>query len=110
MNIPDRKAGSNGDGSSRSSAMDPGPFREFLELLGFLSGFAGGTGGGREPGVLSLKLESGVWGITLNDAQTGQYCFVQGSKLDDLFLMIEVGLGDGGLPWRPSSYSKGKKK
>ncbi len=110
MKIPD-PAGKNGDhGGSKSNAMVPGPLREFLELLAFLSGFVSETGGGRAPGNLSLKLQSGLWGVTLNDAETGQYCFVQGANLDDLLVMIELGLGDGGLPWRPSTFQAKKRK
>lgn len=110
MKIPDRRANGALAGGSSLSASVPGLLEPFSELLAFLSGSPGETGGGRVPGSLSLKLQSGNWGVSLNDGETGQYCFVEGRSLDDLLLMIDAGLGEGSLPWRASGYSSGKPK
>ncbi len=110
MRIPDRKGTAQQNGSSSSSAMSPGLFLPFSELVAFLKGSDGQTGAGRLPGNLSLKLQSGNWGLSLNDPETGQYVFLEGTSLDDLLLMAEAGLETGTLPWRVSSYANGKKK
>jgi len=102
MKIPDRRAGaSNGTGSS-SSVLDAGVLMQFSELWAFLMGTDTVTGQSRKSGSLSLKFVSGLLGLTLNDAETSQYCFLQGSRLDDLLLQAELGLSDGSLPWRAS--------
>ncbi len=112
MQIPDSRSKNGHPGGSSLSATDPGLLRPFSELLIFLTGSVSETGAERKPGNLSLRLQSGTWGLSLTDAETGQYCFVEGKRLDDLLLMVEMGLGDGGLPWRASAYQqrpKGRK-
>ncbi len=110
MNIPTPRSNGSDQPGSRSSVPTPGLLGPFLELLAFLAGSGSETGDSRQPGTISLKLVSGVWGLTLNDAETSQYCFLEGRSLDDLLLKTEIGLGDGGLPWRPSSYTPKKKR
>jgi hypothetical protein len=110
MKIPERKAFShNGTGSS-SSAVQAGLLAPFSQLWAFLTGFDPSTGISRQSGNLSLKLQSGLLGLTLNDPETCQYAFLHGESLDDLLLLAECGLSDGTLPWRPSNYSVPKKK
>lgn len=109
MKIPDRKAFPEAANGSFSSALDPGLLKQYSELWGWLTGCDGSTGKRRQPGSLSLKCSAGMVSLTLNDPATGQYCTLNLAGVDDLLLMAEAGLGDGSLPWRPSSYGNGKK-
>ncbi len=109
VKIPQKPLAGENPGLSSLSAVSPGLLQPFSELLAFLSGSGGETGVSRLPGSLSLKLQSSGWGLSLNDAETGQYCFLNGRSLDDLLLMAEQGLGDGGLPWRVSGNGQPKK-
>jgi hypothetical protein len=110
MKIPERRASlANGIGSS-SNALDAGPLKEYCEILVFLTDTQATSGHSRKLGNLSLKCALGRWGLTLNDAETGQYCFLEGDRLADLLLHAECGLSDGSLPWRPSNFQgRGKK-
>jgi len=110
MKIPSRSAHQNGDGGSSSSALVPGLLAQYSELWAFLLGTDTVTGALRKSGSLSLKCSSALLGLTLNDAETGQYCFLQGRNLDDLLLMAEAGLGDGSLPWRVSSGAPSRRR
>lgn len=110
MKIPERHAeASNGTGSS-SKSLVAGLLTPFCEIWAFLTGTDSATGKKRQPGNLSLRLSSGQLAVTLNDAETCQYCSLMGDSLDDLLLLAEAGLSDGSLPWRPSQYAKPKRR
>lgn len=108
MKIPSRNALSSGGGGSSSNALALGLLAQYSELSAFLLGKDTVTGQVRKSGSLSLKCSLGFLGLTLNDPETGQYCFLQGTSLDDLLLLAESGLGDGSLPWRVSNGSPRK--
>ncbi len=110
MKIPDRKATGAAGTGSLSSALVAGPLKQFSEIWAFLTGADTVTGASRLPGSLSLKCASGLLGLTLNDAETGQYVFLQGRDLEEMLLMAEGGLGDGSLHWRPSQSGPRKRK
>jgi len=110
MKIPERRASAQSGGGSSSSALDAGPLAGCSELWAFLQGIDTVTGASRLPGSMSLKLQSGLLALTLNDQETSQYVFLQGRSLGDLLLMVEAGLADGSLPWRESSGDKRKRR
>lgn len=103
MKIPDRRADAASGTGSLSSALDAGLLTQYSEIWAFLMGTDSVTGVSRKSGSLSLKFASGMLGLSLNDQETGQYCYLNGPKLDDLLLMAEAGLADGSLPWRASN-------
>jgi len=81
----------------------------FAELWEFLTLPKYGDGKPRQTGHLSLRLtQHGLMG-TLTDPSSGSYSTLIGSSLDELFLAWEVGLKEGTLAWRKSTYSRGRK-
>lgn len=55
----------------------------------------------RAPGSLQVFVEGGKWKARLKDKQERAYCFVSADGLDDLLLLVNEGLGNGCLDWRP---------
>jgi hypothetical protein len=109
MVLPRRTADAGNSGSCTSSALVAGPLSQYSELWAFLTSTTYPDGTLRRTGSLSLSCESGMLGLSLNDAETGQYAFLNGKDLEDLLTTAELRLTDGSLAWRPSRYArKGK--
>lgn len=97
-------------GSSSSSALAAGPLKQYPELWDFLTTSIMPDGLPRQTGRLSVCFESGVLKLSLTDDHTRQYASLSGRNLDDLLTEVELRLSDGSLPWRPSSFTKGRRK
>jgi len=96
---------------SSSSSLSPGQLLSgFAEIWEFLTKPTYRDGSQRHLGKVSLAVSSGGLQVTLTDVTSNSYCCVTAASLDDAFLALEVGLKDGNLPWRASSYDQGKKK
>jgi len=110
MALPRKKAGQGTSTSSTSSALDAGLLTQFSEILAFLTATAFEDGSKRQTGKLALSFASGMWGLSLQDQETQQYAFLEGFKLDDLLLDVEIRLKEERMPWRASKWSpKGRK-
>ncbi len=111
MVLPRKIAGAENSSSSTSSALVAGPLEPYSEIWAFLTRTTYEDGTTRRTGRLSLSFESGMLGLLLNDTETGQYAFQNGSSLQDLLETTELRLTDGSLPWKASKYpSKGSGK
>jgi len=97
-------------GSSTSSVLDAGLFKQYPELWDFLTTSTLPDGASRQTGRLSVCFESGVLKLSLTDDHTRQYASLSGRAMDDLLTEVELRLSDGSLPWRPSSFTKGRRK
>jgi len=104
MALPRKVAPAAGSETSSSSSLDAGPLKSSPELWAFLTATSYPDGAKRKTGKLSLSSESGLLGLLLTDAETGQYAFLNGRSLDDLIAEAELRLGDGSLSWRASKY------
>jgi len=104
MALPRKVAPADGKDTSLSSSLDAGQWKSFPELWAFLTTTSFEDGAKRKTGKLSLSSESGMLGLLLTDAETGQYAFLNGRNLDDLLAEAELRLGDGSLSWRASKY------
>lgn len=109
MPLPEKPAPTAGSTSSTSSALAPGPLKEYSELWGFLSLTAYPDGRKRRPGKISLSCDAGLLGLSLMDDETGQYAFLNGKDLDNLLTEAELRLADGTLSFKVSKYSKRSK-
>jgi len=110
MALPKKKAGPGNSTSSTSNVLDAGLLTPFSELLAFLTATTFEDGTRRQAGKISLSFESGCWGLSLQDAETQQYAFLEGTSLDDLLLTVELKMKEDRVPWRPSKWApKGKK-
>ncbi len=111
MVLPRKTADAGNSSSSTSNALVAGPLEPYSEIWAFLTQTAYEDGSTRRTGRLSLSFESGMLGLLLNDAETGQYAFQNGSNLQDLLETTELRLSDGSLPWKASKYpSKGSNR
>lgn len=99
-----------GSGLSTSSVLDAGLFKQYPELWDFLTTSVLPDGALRLTGRLSVCFESGVLKLSLTDDHTRQYASLSGRAMDDLLAEVELRLSDGSLPWRPSSFTKGRRK
>jgi len=104
MALPRKVAPVEGSETSSSSSLAAGQWKSFPELWDFLTTTSYPDGAKRKTGKLSLSCESGLLGLLLTDAQTGQYAFLNGRSLDDLLAEAELRLGDGSMSWRASKY------
>lgn len=109
MALPMRKAGANGTSSSTSNVAIGKLLAQYLETWAFLTSRTYPDGSKRLTGRLSLSCGSGGIILSATDDQTGLYCSLTGSTVDDLLLAFEAGLAAGDLPWRDSKYAKGRK-
>lgn len=99
------------DPGTSSSSCSPGQLLStFAEIWDFLTKPTYQDGTQRLLGKVSLACSSGGLQVTLTDPSSSSYCCLTAASLDDAFLALEVGLKDGSLPWRPSSYQQAKKK
>lgn len=99
-----------GSATSSSSALDAGLFKQYPELWDFLTTSILPDGTPRVTGRLSVCFESGVLKLSLTDDHTRQYASLSGRAMDDLLVEVELRLSDGSLPWRASSFTRGKRK
>lgn len=109
MALPRKSEGTNGSGSSTSSACPGKLLAEFSQLWDFLTLTTWSDGKKRQTGRLSLSLDAGRLRLSLTDEETGTYASLVGDTLDDLLVEVEVRLRDGQMPWRASGFSKGKR-
>jgi len=92
------------------SAASPGQLlTPFSELWEFLSKEQYADGQKRVTGTISLKCTSSGISVTLTDPTSGTYCCQSAPSLDDAFLALEVGLKEGNLPWRSSTFTRARK-
>ncbi len=102
-------AGSTQDSSL--SSLSPGQLlSSFSEIWEFLTKLSYQDGSPRHSGKVSLACSSAGLQVTLTDPSSNCYCCVTKNSLDDAFLALEVGLKEGTLAWRASSYTPGKRK
>lgn len=97
------------NGQSLSEAQAGQILSPFSELWDFLSRPKYSDGSPRETGTISLRWWSGQLQVTLTDPTSCSYCCQASPTLDDAFLALEIGLKEGNLPWRKSSYGKVRK-
>lgn len=107
--LPRKSAGAALSQSSTSRPLDAGLLKQYVELWAFLTSATFEDGTTRKTGSLSLSFGSGLLGLSMNDAETGQYAFLQGRSLDDLLLEAEGRLADGSTPWKVSKWMTRKK-
>jgi len=110
MVLPRKNAVANGSASSTSNALDPGPLTPFSELWGFLTQVLWEDGKPRLPGKITLSCDVDMLGLSLQDAETGQYAYLNGRSLGSLLEEAELRLADGSLSFRPSRYGKAGKR
>jgi hypothetical protein len=110
MVLPRKTTETGNSTTSSSSALAAGALTQYSEIWAFLTATAYEDGSKRQTGKLSLSYGSGMLGISLQDMETGQYCFLEGRDLDQLLLDVEVRLAEGVMPWRASKWPPRAKK
>jgi len=93
----------NGNGASvkRAASSSTEYLTVFGNLMEFLSSLSGTGSSTREPGTLLLTTKDGKWSLRLKDPSSKVYAFVVSDSLDEALAVVERGLGDGSLDWRP---------
>jgi hypothetical protein len=107
--LPKRTAVAGHSQSSTSRPLVAGLLTQYSEVWALLTASQDEDGNSRRTASLSLSCESGLLGLSLNDWETGQYCYLQGKSLDDLLTEAELRLSDGSMPWKPSKHAQRKK-
>jgi len=91
---------------SASSALDPGPWKQYSELWSFLTSTTYPDGSQRATGRMSFSFESGFLRLSLNDDETGSYATLQSRSILTILEEAELRLADGSLSWKPSKYAQ----
>jgi hypothetical protein len=101
LKIPSR----NGSGSwpSQPASSSTESLKPFVNLLEFLCSLSGEDGSKRVPGTLSVTSKDGKWTLRVKDSSCKVYAYVTADSLDDALLILDTGLGDGSLDWRPDN-------
>jgi hypothetical protein len=102
--VPSGVPGTSSSSLSRGQLLDG-----FSEIWDFLTKPSYQDGSPRVPGKVSFGCSSGVLQVTLMDQSSNCYCCVAAASLDEAFLALEIGLKEGSLPWRQSTFSKSKR-
>lgn len=101
LKIPSRD-GKNGL-PSRPASSSTECLKPFVNLMEFLSSLSLTEGQKREPGALSITSKEGKWTLRVKDPSGKVYAYVTAEELDDALLILDSGLSDGSLDWRPDN-------
>lgn len=88
---------------SRPASSSTEFLKPFANILEFLSSLSLTEGQKREPGALSITSKEGKWTLRVKDPTGKVYAYVTAEQLDDALLIVDTGLGDGSLDWRPDN-------
>jgi len=91
---------------SASTALDPGPLKQYSELWSFLTSSTYPDGTPRLTGRISLSFESGMLRLSLNDDETGSYATLNSRSYLTILEEAELRLADGSLSFKPSKYAQ----
>lgn len=101
LKIPSRD-GKNGSRSLPASSSTE-CLKPFANVMEFLSSLSSTEGLKREPGSLSITTKEGKWSVRVKDPSCKVYAYVTAESVDDALLIVDSGLGDGSLDWRPDN-------